>query len=50
LALKSDAARFAAERRLLQHGERSAPAAIDRYLLLAGRSEANPPHADAAVD
>ena len=27
-----------------------APAAVDRYLLPAGRSAANPPHAGAAVD
>ena len=41
---------FAAERRRLQHGARSAPAAIDLYLLLAGRSAANPPAAFATVD
>jgi len=41
---------FAAERRRLQHGVRSAPAAIDRYLLPAGCSTANPPTAVAAVD
>jgi len=27
-----------------------APAAVDRYILPAGRSAANPPHAAAAVD
>jgi len=46
-----DAARFCclAPARL-QHGARSAPAAIDRYLLPAGRSAANPPAAVSAVD
>ena len=38
---------FAAERRRLQHGARSAPAAIDWYLLPARGSAANP--ASAAV-
>jgi len=33
---------FVAERRRLQHGAHSAPAAIDRYLLPARRSAANP--------
>jgi len=46
---------FAAERRRLQHGARSALAAINRYLLptgreQAGRSAANPPAAVAAFD
>jgi len=41
---------FAAERWPLQHGARSASAAIDRYLLPARRSAANPPAAVAAVD
>jgi len=50
---------FAAERRrrvacsmtgALQDGTHSAPAAIDRCLLLAGRSAANPPVTVAAVD
>jgi len=41
---------FAAERRRLLHGARCAPEAIDRYLLAAGRSAANPPVAAAAVD
>jgi len=40
---------FAAERRRLPHGARSATAAIDRYLLHTGRSAANPPAA-VAVD
>jgi len=38
---------FAAECRRPQHSARSKPTAIDRYLLPAGRSAANPP---AAVD
>jgi len=41
---------IAAERRRLLHGARSAPAAVDRYLLPAARSAANPLHAAAAVD
>jgi len=41
---------FAAERRRLRHGALSAPAAIDRYLLPAGRSAANPPPAAAAAE
>ena len=41
---------FAAERRRLLQGARSAPAAIDRYLLPARRSAANLLHAAAAVD
>jgi len=41
---------FAAERRRQQHGARSAPATIDRYLQPAARSAANPPHAAAAID
>jgi len=41
---------FATERRRLQHSARSAPAAISRYRLPAGRSTANPPAAVAAVD
>jgi len=41
---------FAAERRRLQHGARSAPADIDRYLLSTGRLAANLPAAVAAVD
>jgi len=40
---------FAAERRV-QHGARSAPAAIDRYLLVAERSAATPPAAVVAID
>jgi len=40
---------FAAERRRLLHGTRSALAAINRYLLSTGRSAANPPAAVAAV-
>jgi len=46
LGPQHDAARIswgAAERRRLQHGGCSAPAPIDRYLLLAGRSAENPP-------
>jgi len=38
-----DATKFAAERRRLLHGAHTAPAAIDRYLLPAWRSAANPP-------
>ena len=41
---------FAAERWRLQHCAHGAPIAIDRYLLRAGRSLANPPHAAAAVE
>jgi len=41
---------FAAERRWLLHGARSASAAVDQYLLPTGRSAANPLHAAAAVD
>jgi len=41
---------FAAERRCLLHGPRSALAAVDRYMLPAGRSTTNPPAAVAAVD
>jgi len=41
---------FAAERRRLQHGARSASAAIDRYRLPARRSAADPPAAVVAVD
>ena len=41
---------FAAERRRLHYCARSAPTAVDRYLLPAGRSAANPPAAVAAVD
>jgi len=41
---------FAAERQRLQHGARSVPAAIDRYLRPTGLSTANPPAAVAAVD
>ena len=41
---------FAAWDRRLLHGARSAPEAIDRYLLPGGRSAANPPAAVAAVD
>ena len=41
---------FAAERRRLQHGARSALAAIDRHVLSTGRSAANSPAAVAAVD
>jgi len=41
---------FAAERRRLQQGARSATAAIDRYLLPVGRSAANPLAATAALD
>ena len=40
---------FAAKRRCLLHGARSVPAAIDRYLLPAGRLAANPSHAAVAV-
>jgi len=42
--------RSAAERRCVQHGARSAPAAIDRYRLPARRWAANPPAAVADVD
>ena len=38
---------FAAERRA---AEQPAPSAVDRYLLPAGRSAANPPHAAATVE
>jgi len=41
---------FAAERRRLQHGSRSASAAIDRYFLSVGCSTVNPPAVDAAAD
>ena len=41
---------FTAERRRLQNGAHSAPPAIDRYILPAGRSAANPTTAVAAVD
>jgi len=41
---------FAAERRRLQHGARSALAAIDRHVLSTERSAANSPAAVAAVD
>jgi len=46
---------FAAERRaaaplLLSAPAAGTPIAVDRYLLLAGRSAANPPAAAAAVD
>ena len=41
---------FTAESRRVQHGARSAHAAIDRYSLPARRSAANPPAAVAAVD
>ena len=41
---------FAAERRCLLHGPCSALAAVDRYMLPAGRSTTNPPAAVAAVD
>ena len=41
---------FAAERRRLLCGDRSAPAAIDQYLLPAVRLAANPPHAVTAVN
>ena len=41
---------FAAERRRVQHGTRSASTGIDRYLLRSGRSAANPPSTVAAVD
>ena len=41
---------FAAEHWRLQHGARSAPAAIDQYLLPAGSSAAKPSSAVAAVD
>ena len=44
-----DATTFAAEPWRLQHGTHSVPAAIDRYLLSAGRSAANPPATIAAV-
>jgi len=40
---------FAAKRRRLLHGTRSAPAAVDRCLLPAWRPAANPPHAAAAA-
>jgi len=40
---------FAAERRRLLYGARSAAAAVDRYFLPAVRSAANPPHAAAIV-
>jgi len=40
---------FAADSRRLLHGARSAPVAIDRYLLPARRSATNPPVAAAAV-
>ena len=36
---------FAAERRRLLHGARSAPAAVDRYIVPTGCSVANPPGA-----
>jgi len=41
---------FAAERRRLPYGARSASAAVDRYLLPAGRSAANQPAATVAID
>jgi len=47
---------FAAERRAAAPycgavaAGRPAPAAVDRYLLLARRSAANPPHAEATVE
>ena len=49
-AVKVTLPAFAAERRRLLHGACSAPAAIDRYLLPAGRSAANSPAAMVAVD
>jgi len=40
---------FAADSRRLLHGARSAPVAIDRYLLPARRSATNPPVAAAVA-
>ena len=50
MAVKVTLSAFPAERRRLLHSARSAPAAIDQYILPARRSAANPPHAAAAVD
>jgi len=50
MAVKVTLPAFPAERRRLLHSARSAPAAIDQYILPARRSAANPPHAAAAVD
>jgi len=48
-ALNTTLSEFAAERRRLQHGPRSAPAAVDRYLLPARHAAGNSSAAVAAV-